>query len=90
MVFRIYLVYLCICLLENIYVGGNFFNWGIEKGMVYVKFKVYRFVFLNVIIIGLDNVVKVGSECGLVCVNLLFCLFFNLVVFYGMNGKLLC
>nr|XP_058951921.1 L-rhamnose-binding lectin CSL2-like [Pocillopora verrucosa] len=75
---------------ENIHVGGNFLNRGIEKGMAYAKFKAHRFAFLNVTTIGPNNVVKAGSECGLACVNSLSCLSFNLAVFHGMNGKLLC
>lgn len=90
MAFRIYLVHLCTCSLENIHVGGNFLSRGIEKGMAYAKFKAHRFAFLNVTTIGPDNVVKAGSECGLACVNSLSCLSFNLAVFHGMNGKLLC
>ena len=90
MAFRIYLVHLCTCSLENIHVGGNFLSRGIEKGMAYAKFKAHRFAFLNVTTIGPDNVVKAGSECGLACVNSLSCFSFNLAVFHGMNGKLLC
>ena len=87
MAFRIYLVHLCTCSLENIHVGGNFLSRGIEKGMAYAKFKAHRFAFLNVTTIGPDNVVKAGSECGLACVNSLSCLSFNLAVFHGMNGN---
>ena len=59
----------------------------VHTGVAFANFKAHKFSYLNITSLGTDYVID-GEECGFACVNIPWCLSYNLAAFNHINGRI--